>query len=135
MTTRTQSRRPSPFTPRTLATPVAGWILIVLGGVNVAFALLSAVSDLVQLTGGALGALLAAGALTVVLGVLVIRGSRLALATALLIFGTLLFLEIGRLGQPTPADLAGGPARIVVLVVVVLTLTAAQVRDRRRRRP
>jgi hypothetical protein len=94
-------------------------LLVLLGVANVVFGVFGLATDLVRLSRGTAGVLLALGLATAVVGVFVWRGSRGALRVALLVFGTLFVLEI------VTAAVDGPTGRVVVLAVVVGALVFA----------
>lgn len=107
---------------------LAGGALIALGVVLVALGVVALVSiQLVIGTGGAIS-LLGAGAVCVVLGVLVWRGSRLATGVALTVLLCLVLIQIAGLATASPRE----PADIarLALTAALATLTAVAARSR-----
>lgn len=108
------------------ATRVAGVVLLLVGGANIAFGVLSTATDLVRLAPPDAGLLAVLGVATVALGVLVLRGLRWAVNLALLVFGGLFVLQAAR--AATGGDVAGTAPALVVLALVVLPLLYARTR-------
>lgn len=112
----------------------AGGLLVLVGLVNASFGVLSLATDLVRLSPGAAGGLLVVGLLTVLLGVRVWQGSRLAAAVGLTAFGALLVLQLGDAAAGGTATGEGAGPRLGVLAVLVIALGLA-VRAGRARSP
>lgn len=115
---------------------LAGALLVVVGVLNLAFGVLSWLTEQVQLSTGVAGGLVTAGLVTAALGTLVWRGSRLATIIALTVFAMLLVFQLSEL-MAEAGDTADGLAgehltRFGVLGVVVAALAVAAWRRRKR---
>lgn len=113
---------------------LAGGLLVVVGAVNALFGLASLASDLIMLSTGVAGGLLAAGVATAAAGALVWRGSRVTTLVALTVFGLLLVVQAADALQGGAADVegvAGSPvARFGLLILIVVALGLAAMRLR-----
>ncbi|MFA9431981.1 hypothetical protein [Egicoccus sp. AB-alg2] len=115
---------------------LAGTVLILVGALNVAFGLVSFLTELVRLSAGIAGGLVAVGLVTVALGTLVWRGSRPAIIAAFTIFTMLLLFQVSDAfanREPGQAVATDALARFGVLAVLVGTLGVAAWRIRRPR--
>lgn len=104
---------------------VAGLLLVLLGLANVVLAGVAAATTLIRLPDSTTVVLGLLGLATVVLGVLVARGSRWALVTALVVFGGLFVVQAF-----AATDGSGAAPAVVTLAVVVAPLAVAAHRTR-----
>jgi hypothetical protein len=111
---------------------------VAVGVLNVAFGVISLVSDLVRLAPGAAVGLVVAGTLTVVGGWFVWQGNRRATIVALAVFVWLLVVQIADVATHVAEDVGGDAATggiagrfvVIVLVLVVLAVALLQLRSR-----
>ncbi|WP_157041827.1 hypothetical protein [Nitriliruptor alkaliphilus] len=117
---------------------LAGALLLVVGGLNVAFGVANSLTDQLRLSAGVAGGLIVAGLVTAAVGVLVWRGSRAATFGALVVFVMLLIFQLSEVAAGSggdPGGVADEPtARFVVLGLLVVSLAVASLRGRHRRR-
>lgn len=110
------------------STRIAAGLLLAVGLVNAALAVLGLATDLIHLSPDVAGALLVLGAVTTIVGVFVWRGSRVALSLALVVFAALMLVEATRSGTD-----GGALPRLVLLALLVATLAVAWADTRRSR--
>ena len=106
----------------------AGLAVMLIGLANAGFGVASLTSDAVRLGPGATAGLLILGAITAVLGWLVLTGRPGAVTAALTLFGLLLVIQ---LGDAAAAGWDGGAGwRVGILAVLVAALAVAKRRTR-----
>jgi hypothetical protein len=113
---------------------LAGALLVLVGGLNVALGLMSLLTDQIHLSPGIAGGLVTAGLVTAAVGALVWRGNRLATILAFTVFAMLLLYQLSEVIADNAASATGVAqplTRFGVLAVLVITLGIAAWRSRR----